>query len=68
VGQGDDGNAFWMVADVMAVERECGVVDCVVQPLYMPGTKSPYIVKASQAKSNFGPTCPAAGDAGVGCY
>ena len=41
--------------------------DCVVQPLYLPGTKKPYIVTASQAKTGFGPTCPSAGDAGVGC-
>lgn len=69
--QGDDNgnNAFWMVADVMAVEGPCGEVECVVQPIYGDlGTKAPYIKPTSFAKGNFGPACAPAGDAGVGCF
>jgi hypothetical protein len=69
--QGDDagGNAFWMVADVMAVEGPCGDFDCVVQPIYADlNTKAPYIKTGSFAKSNFGPGCAPGGDAGPGCF
>ncbi len=69
--QGDDNaqNAFWMVADVMAVEGECGDVQCVVQPIYSDiNTKAPLISTGDYAKGNFGPPCAPGGDAGPGCF
>jgi len=68
---GDDSgnNAFWMVADVMAVEGPCGETECVVQPIYGDlATKAPYVQTGGFAKGNYGPPCAPAGDAGVGCF
>ena len=62
-------NAFWMVADVMAVQGPCGEIDCLVQPIYADSaSKTPLIQTGGFAKGNFGPPCAPGGDAGFGCF
>ncbi len=57
----DSDNAFWLVADVMAIQGVCGEVDCIVQPLYADAaSKTPLISTGGKAKSQFGPACPPA--------
>ncbi len=67
-GSGTSGNAFWLVADVMAVMGPCGDIDCVVQPIYKDAdSKAPLKIPDDQVMAAFGPPCAPAGDAGPGC-
>jgi hypothetical protein len=55
------GNLFWLVADVVFLDSECGTKSCVVQPLYSnPAAKTPLFITDNIAESNggFGPDYP----------
>lgn len=55
------GNRFWLVADVMFVDSQCGNKGCVVQPIYGdPAAKTPLFVTDTFAQSpgGFGPGYP----------
>ncbi len=56
---GFSGNRFWLVADVMFVDSECGTKSCVVQPIYTdPVGKTPLFLTDNIAESSFGPDYP----------
>jgi hypothetical protein len=55
------GNRFWLVADVIFVDSQCGTKSCIVQPLYSdPGAKTPLFLTddIAEAPGGFGPDYP----------
>ena len=58
-GAGFGGNRFWMVADVMYVNDQCGRPSCIVKPVYSdPVAKTPLFSIDTAAVTVFNPPYP----------